>query len=73
MNHRLTPSSRRYRMTSMELEQECADRIIAYWADRGFDVEVKVETGGFSKVLRAPLLGLRSDMVNGLPTREQAK
>ena len=59
-------------MTSMELEQECADRIIAYWADRGF-VEVKVETGGFSKVLRAPLLGLRSDMVNGLPTREQAK
>ena len=45
-------------------ETECAARIRAYWKERGYDVNVRVET---VKHLNHVGSYVRSDMVNGLP------
>jgi len=48
-----------------------AERIRAYWCDRGYDVAVRVEQRkGFSESMRrARWFVVRSDLVNGRPRR----
>jgi len=47
-------------------------RIEEYWRDRGFDVDIKLVDAGFVAAMRSARTDVRSNMVNGLPTRRQA-
>ncbi len=44
-------------------------RIEEYWRDRGYTVEVKLVEAGFVAAMRSARTDVRSDMVNGFPTR----
>jgi hypothetical protein len=46
-------------------------RIEEYWRERGYNVEVKLIEAGFVAAMRSARTDVRSDMVNGLPTRKQ--
>jgi hypothetical protein len=46
-------------------------RIEEYWRERGYNVEVKLVEAGFVAAMRSARTDVRSDMVNGLPTRKQ--
>lgn len=52
---------------------ELARRLTAYWARRGFAVTTRVERvklkGGVRHVFTAPVFGVRTDMINGWPSR----
>ena len=47
-------------------------RIEEYWRERGYNVEVKLVEAGFVAAMRSARTDVRSDMVNGLPTKRQA-
>lgn len=40
-----------------------------YWAERGYDVSLKIVNGEFSEKMRSCRFDVRSDMVNGMPQR----
>jgi len=44
-------------------------RIEEYWRERGFDVDVKLVDAGFVAAMRSARTDVRSDMVNGMPSR----
>lgn len=44
-------------------------RIIEYWTERGYAVDVKLVDAGFMPAMRSARCDLRSDMVNGMPRR----
>jgi hypothetical protein len=44
-------------------------RIEEYWRERGYTVEVKLVEAGFVAAMRSARTDVRSDMVNGLPTK----
>ena len=44
-------------------------RIEEYWRDRGFKVDVKLVDAGFVAAMRSARTDVRSDMVNGFPTK----
>lgn len=44
-------------------------RIQAYWAERGYEVEGQVFASGYSERLRSTVYEVRTDLVNGMPTR----
>lgn len=44
-------------------------QIEAYWADRGHDVRVNLVQGGFLASMRSARTDVRSNLVNGVPTR----
>jgi hypothetical protein len=44
-------------------------RIEEYWRERGFTVDVKLVEAGFVAAMRSARTDVRSDMVNGLPTK----
>ena len=44
-------------------------RIEEYWRERGYDVDVKLIEAGFVAAMRSARTDVRSDMVNGLPSR----
>ena len=46
-------------------------RIEEYWRERGFSVEVKLVEAGFVAAMRSARTDVRSDMVNGFPTRRE--
>lgn len=46
-------------------------RIEEYWRDRGYDVDIKLIEAGFVPAMRSARTDVRSDMVNGLPSRRQ--
>jgi hypothetical protein len=46
-------------------------RIEEYWRERGYDVEVKLVDAGFVAAMRSARTDVRSNMVNGLPTRRR--
>ena len=46
-------------------------RIEEYWRDRGFNVDVKLIEAGFVAAMRSARTDVRSDMVNGFPTKRQ--
>ena len=44
-------------------------RIEAYWAERGYDVSVVLVEAGFMPAMRSARTDVRSNLVNGMPTR----
>ena len=42
-----------------------------YWRDRGYAVDVKLIEAGFVAAMRSARTDVRSDMVNGFPTKRQ--
>ena len=46
-------------------------RIEEYWRERGYDVDVKLVDASFVAAMRSARTDVRSNMVNGLPTRDQ--
>lgn len=48
-------------------------RIEEYWRERGFNVEVKLVEAGFVAAMRSARTDVRSDMVNGLPSRQEER
>ncbi|GLK50748.1 MAG: phosphoglycolate phosphatase [Oceanicaulis sp.] len=44
-------------------------RIEAYWAERGYDVSVDLVEAGFMPAMRSARTDVRSNLVNGMPTR----
>lgn len=47
-------------------------RIEAYWADRGYDVNIELVDAGFMPAMRSARTDVRSNMVNGMPRRQSA-
>lgn len=47
-----------------------AEKIADYWAERGYSVRMEIVNEGFVQVFRCAVHGIRSDMVNGYPTRK---
>ena len=45
------------------------DQIEAYWAERGHDVRVNLVNGGFLASMRSARTDVRSNLINGVPTR----
>jgi hypothetical protein len=45
-------------------------RIEEYWRERGYNVEIKLIEAGFVAAMRSARTDVRSDMVNGLPSRK---
>ncbi|NOX83961.1 MAG: hypothetical protein GXP06_13445 [Alphaproteobacteria bacterium] len=46
-----------------------ATRIQDFWRKRGFDVSVEMSDEGFVSTMRSARTDVRSDMINGMPTR----
>ena len=46
-------------------------RIEEYWRDRGYTVDVKLVDAGFVAAMRSARTDVRSDMVNGFPTKRE--
>lgn len=44
-------------------------RIEEYWRERGYKVDVKLIEAGFVAAMRSARMDVRSDMVNGFPTK----
>jgi hypothetical protein len=44
-------------------------RIEEYWRERGYSVDVKLIEAGFVAAMRSARTDVRSDMVNGMPTK----
>lgn len=44
-------------------------RIEEYWRDRGYQVDIKLIEAGFVAAMRSARTDVRSDMVNGFPTK----
>ncbi|MGE0829157.1 MAG: phosphoglycolate phosphatase [Hyphomonadaceae bacterium] len=47
-------------------------RIEEYWRERGYDVDIKLVDAGFVAAMRSARTDVRSNMVNGLPTKKGA-
>lgn len=45
------------------------EQIEAYWAERGHDVNVNLVQGRFLASMRSARTDVRSNMINGVPTR----
>ncbi|HRO03899.1 MAG TPA: hypothetical protein PLS69_09890 [Terricaulis sp.] len=46
-------------------------RIEEYWRERGYTVDVKLIEAGFVAAMRSARTDVRSDMVNGMPTKKE--
>jgi len=46
-----------------------ASKIQDFWRKRGFDVVVEAKDEGFVSTMRSARTDLRSNMINGMPTR----
>lgn len=44
-------------------------KIEQYWRDRGYDVDVDLIDAGFVAAMRSGRTDVRSNMINGMPTR----
>lgn len=53
-----------------------ADRLAAkiqdFWRKRGFEVDVEMRDEGFVSTMRSSRTDVRSNMINGMPTRSLA-
>ena len=49
-----------------------ASALNAYWRERGFEANARVVPVGFSPVMRSARWDIRSDTINGIPTRRAA-
>lgn len=48
-------------------------RILEYWQERGYAVDVRLVDAGFMPAMRSARCDVRSDMVNGMPRRIERK
>ncbi len=48
------------------------EKINAYWAERGYEVDVDFVDAGFVPAMRSARTDVRSNMVNGTPRRRAA-
>lgn len=46
-------------------------KIEEYWREKGYEVEVKLVEAPFVAAMRSARTDVRSDMVNGLPSRKK--
>ncbi len=46
-----------------------ANKIQDFWKKRGFDVSVEMSEEGFVSTMRSARTDVRSDMINGMPTK----
>jgi hypothetical protein len=46
-------------------------KIEEYWSTRGFDVQVNLVEAGFVAAMRSARTDVRSNMMNGMPTRKK--
>lgn len=49
-----------------------AQKIQDFWRKKGFDVVVEMKDEGFVSTMRSARTDVRSDMINGMPTRNIA-
>ncbi len=49
------------------------NKIEEYWRDKGYDVEIKLIEAGFVAAMRSARTDVRSDMVNGFPSRRKTE
>lgn len=47
------------------------EKIEAYWKERGYDVDIDLVESGFVAAMRSGRTDVRSNMVNGMPTRRE--
>lgn len=47
------------------------DKIETYWRERGYDVDIDLVEAGFIAAMRSGRTDVRSNMVNGMPTRRE--
>lgn len=48
------------------------EKIEAYWRERGFNVDIDLVDAGFVAAMRSGRTDVRSDMVNGMPTKRES-
>jgi hypothetical protein len=48
------------------------NKIEEYWREKGYAVEVKLVEAGFVAAMRSARTDVRSDMVNGFPSRRRS-
>lgn len=46
-------------------------KIEEYWSTRGFDVQINLVEAGFVAAMRSARTDVRSNMMNGMPTRKK--
>lgn len=46
-------------------------KIEEYWRDKGYEVDVKLVEAPFVAAMRSARTDVRSDMVNGMPSRKK--
>ena len=49
-----------------------AAKIQDFWRKRGFEVDVEMHDEGFVSTMRSSRTDVRSNMINGMPTRSMA-
>jgi hypothetical protein len=62
-----------YDFCNVDGAKRLKQRIEEYWRDRGYAVEVKLIDAGFVAAMRSARTDVRSDMVNGFPSRKSEK
>jgi hypothetical protein len=60
-----------YDFCNPEGARRLKQRIEEYWRDRGYAVEIKLVEAGFVAAMRSARTDVRSDMVNGFPSRSK--
>jgi hypothetical protein len=58
-----------YDFCNVDGARRLKQRIEEYWRERGYAVDVKLVEAGFVAAMRSARTDVRSDMVNGFPTR----
>lgn len=53
--------------------EKLKQQIEAYWAERGHDVKINLVQAGFLASMRSARTDVRSNMVNGIPTRNKTE
>ncbi len=61
-----------YDFCNVDGARRLKQRIEEYWRERGFTVDVKLIEAGFVAAMRSARTDVRSDMVNGFPTRRES-
>ena len=61
-----------YDFCNVDGARRLKQRIEEYWRERGYAVDVKLIEAGFVAAMRSARTDVRSDMVNGFPTKRQA-
>lgn len=60
-----------YDFCNVDGAKRLKQRIEEYWRERGYNVDVKLIEAGFVAAMRSARTDVRSDMVNGFPTRRE--